>query len=96
MCLEPFALKDDIGIKRKRGRPRKHYAVSSRGPRSSAPKGEPSAKIKRGRLRKYGSKPSLALPSIVQGKLGIKGTKGRLRRRYSVSSIGLSCRLVSS
>jgi hypothetical protein len=90
------APEDSIGIKRKGGRPRKHCAVSSGGPHSPAPKGEPSGKIKRGRLRKYGSKPSLASPSMVQGKLGIKGRRGRPRRRYSASSTGSSCRSASS
>jgi hypothetical protein len=64
--------------------------------RSPAPKGEPSAKIKRGRPGKYGSKPSLVSPSMVQGKLGINGRRGRPRRRYSTSSTGSSCRSTSS
>lgn len=96
LCLEPFPPEDDTGIKRKRGRPRKLCAVSSGGSGSPAPKGKPSAKSKRGRPRMYGSKPSLASPSMVRGKLGSKETRGRPRRRYSASSTGSSYRSASS
>ncbi|KAG9242202.1 hypothetical protein BJ878DRAFT_516664 [Calycina marina] len=94
LCLESFAPEDDTGIKRKRGRPRKHCVTSSGELHSPAPKGEPSSKTKRGRSTKYGSKLGLASPS-VKGKLGIKRTRGR-PRRYSASSTGSSYRSTSS
>lgn len=96
LCLEPIAPKDDTGIKRKRGRPRKQCVKSSEEPRSPSRKSEPGAKTKRGRPRKYGSKPSQASPPIVQQKLGIKVTRGRPRRRYSASSSVSSYRSASS
>jgi hypothetical protein len=84
------APKDDMGIKRKRGRPRKQCAILFGGSHFPAPKGEPSMKIKRGCPRNYNNKPSLASPSIVQGKLGNNGTRGRPRRHYSKPSMGSS------
>ncbi|KAG9230081.1 hypothetical protein BJ875DRAFT_521054 [Amylocarpus encephaloides] len=96
LCLDSFAPEGHTGIKRKRGRPRKHYDTSSAEPRSPAPKGALSTKTKRGRPKKCGSKPSLVSPSMVQGKLGIKRTRERPTRRYSVSSTGSSYRSASS
>lgn len=96
LCLKRFAPKDNINIKRKRGRLRKHCIKLSEGRRSPAPKGKPSAKIKRRRLPKYSNKPSPVLPLIVQGKLKIKRTKEKLRRRYSTLFTGLSYCLASS
>jgi hypothetical protein len=65
LCLKPFPPKDNIGIKRTRGRLKKLYAILSKGLGSLAPKGKPSAKLKRGRLRMYSSKPSLISPLMV-------------------------------
>ena len=87
---------DNIGTKRKRGRPRKYYIKSLEGPRSPTPKGEPSTNIKRGRLRKYSSRPSPTSPSMSLGKLGISRIKGNPRRHYSTSSTGSSYRLENS
>jgi len=96
LCVERFVPKDELGVKRKRGRPRKHCGVSSTAPPSTVSTNDPSEKRKRGRPRKRYSESSVPpLPSVPQGKLGIKRKRGRPRRRYRASSTVSSSRSTS-
>ena len=90
-CIESFAPNDITGIKRKRGRPKKHCTTSSEKPQSPAPKVEPKAKVKRGIPKENNSKSNLPWSPMIQGKLETKRTRGRPRRRYSTLSMESSC-----
>jgi hypothetical protein len=65
LCFESFISKDNINIKRKRGKLGKYCVVLSGGPYFPAPKNEPNIKIKKERPKKYSSKPSLILFLII-------------------------------
>jgi len=84
LCIERSVPKDELGVKKKRGRLRKHCDVSFTALPSILSINELGGKRKRGRLRKRCSEPPL--PSVPQGKLRDKRKRGRLRKRYRESS----------
>jgi hypothetical protein len=88
LCIERSVPKDESGVKRKRGRPRKLCDVSSTAPPSIISTNELGGKRKRGRPRKRCSEPPL--PPVPQGKLGDKRKRGRPRKRYRESSTASS------
>jgi hypothetical protein len=96
VCIENFVPKDESGLKRKRGRPKKLCCIASVPPTPTVAKDQPGGRSRRGRPKKCCSESTGVLFSaVLLDKLGIKRKRGRARRRNNVSSTASSSRSAS-